>query len=60
MQIPTGCLLLQAGKQLEWLTAGCVKAGMHEVRSRLIQTMDHMYEFAAHQYWSHAPANFGF
>ena len=29
--IPQGCLLLQAGKQLEWLTAGHVRAGMHEV-----------------------------
>lgn len=26
-----GCLLLQAGKQLEWLTGGHVQAGMHEV-----------------------------
>lgn len=26
------CWLLQAGKQLEWLTGGRVKAGMHEVR----------------------------
>lgn len=25
-------LVLQAGKQLEWLTGGRVKAGMHEVR----------------------------
>ena len=32
VQIPAGCLFLQAGKQLEWLTGGCVKAGMHEVR----------------------------
>ena len=29
--IPRGCLLVQAGKQLEWLTAGHVRAGMHEV-----------------------------
>jgi len=29
--IPDGCLLLQAGKQLEWLTGGAVEAGMHEV-----------------------------
>ena len=34
VQIPAGCLFLQAGKQLEWLTGGCVKAGMHEVRSK--------------------------
>lgn len=26
------CWLLQAGKQLEWLTGGRVKAGMHEVQ----------------------------
>jgi isopenicillin N synthase-like dioxygenase len=31
VRIPTGCLLLQAGKQLEWLTGGHVQAGMHEV-----------------------------
>ena len=30
--IPPGCLLIQAGKQLEWLTAGRVRAGMHEAR----------------------------
>lgn len=29
--VPPGCLLCQAGKQLEWLTGGHVKAGMHEV-----------------------------
>lgn len=34
--IPPGCLLCQAGKQLEWLTGGRVKAGMHEVRAALI------------------------
>eukprot|EP00775_Hariotina_reticulata_P010695 gene10695-10852_t len=28
--IPPGCLLCQAGKQLEWLTGGHVRAGMHE------------------------------
>lgn len=26
-----GCLLLQAGKQLAWLTGGDIKEGMHEV-----------------------------
>ncbi|DBB09053.1 TPA: hypothetical protein ACH3X3_007676 [Trebouxia sp. C0006] len=31
VKIPAGCLFIQAGKQLEWLTAGFVKAGMHEV-----------------------------
>jgi hypothetical protein len=31
VRIPEGCLLLQAGMQLEWLTGGHVKAGMHEV-----------------------------
>jgi hypothetical protein len=29
--IPPGCLLVQAGKQMEWLTGGAVAAGMHEV-----------------------------
>lgn len=33
VQIPAGCLFIQAGKQLEWLTGGYVKAGMHEVSS---------------------------
>ncbi len=31
VKIPTGCLLVQAGQQLEYLTAGHVLAGMHEV-----------------------------
>lgn len=31
VRIPDGCLLIQAGKQLEWLTGGAVQAGMHEV-----------------------------
>lgn len=31
VKVPAGCLLLQAGKQLEWLTGGECAAGMHEV-----------------------------
>jgi len=31
VQVPQGCLLVQAGQQLEALTGGYVKAGMHEV-----------------------------
>lgn len=31
VRVPPGCLLLQAGRQLEWLTSGHVKAGWHEV-----------------------------
>ncbi|CAI5953144.1 unnamed protein product [Closterium sp. NIES-65] len=31
VSVPDGCLLLQAGKQMEWLTGGEVAAGMHEV-----------------------------
>lgn len=31
VRVPDGCLLLQAGKQLEWLTGGAVRAGLHEV-----------------------------
>eukprot|EP00887_Chlorella_sp_A99_P005625 scaffold1.g5625.t1 len=31
VRIPPGCLLLQAGKQMEWLTGGHVRAGFHEV-----------------------------
>ncbi len=29
--MPDGCLLIQAGKQLEYLTGGHVQAGFHEV-----------------------------
>lgn len=31
VRAPVGYLLLQAGKQLEWLTGGDCRAGMHEV-----------------------------
>jgi len=31
VKVPDGCLLLQAGKQFEWLTGGKVLAGFHEV-----------------------------
>jgi len=31
VRVPDGCLLLQAGKQFEWLTGGYVLAGFHEV-----------------------------
>lgn len=31
VKIPEGCLLVQAGKQLEWLTGGVIMAGFHEV-----------------------------
>ncbi|KAI8905922.1 hypothetical protein EDD86DRAFT_193620 [Gorgonomyces haynaldii] len=31
VKIPDGCLLVQAGKQLEYFTGGAVKAGFHEV-----------------------------
>ena len=31
VRVPDGCLLLQAGMQLEYLTAGTIVAGMHEV-----------------------------
>ncbi|KAG6480592.1 hypothetical protein ZIOFF_057176 [Zingiber officinale] len=31
VKVPFGCLLIQNGKQLEWLTAGECLAGMHEV-----------------------------
>lgn len=35
VRIPAGCLFIQAGKQLEWLTGGYVKAGMHEVSCKI-------------------------
>ncbi|KAM7476698.1 hypothetical protein LguiB_023941 [Lonicera macranthoides] len=31
VKVPIGCLLVQTGKQMEWLTAGDCMAGMHEV-----------------------------
>jgi len=31
VKVPDNCLLLQAGKQLEWLTGGAITAGFHEV-----------------------------
>lgn len=31
VRVPDGCLLLQAGKQLEWVTGGEILAGFHEV-----------------------------
>ncbi|WCJ18973.1 2-oxoglutarate (2OG) and Fe(II)-dependent oxygenase superfamily protein [Euphorbia peplus] len=31
VKVPPGCLFIQAGKQIEWLTAGECMAGMHEV-----------------------------
>jgi len=31
VKVPDGCLLLQAGKQLEWVTGGTITAGFHEV-----------------------------
>lgn len=31
VRVPTGKLLVQGGKQLEWITGGYIKAGFHEV-----------------------------
>lgn len=31
VRLPAGCILIQAGRQLEWLTGGLIRAGMHEV-----------------------------
>ena len=31
VKVPDGCLLVQAGQQMEYLTGGAVSAGMHEV-----------------------------
>jgi isopenicillin N synthase-like dioxygenase len=31
VRVPDGCLLVQAGRQMEWLTGGAVLAGFHEV-----------------------------
>ncbi len=39
VRVPDGCLFLQAGRQLEWLTGGAVVAGMHEVHLLLFEPM---------------------
>lgn len=31
VRIPKGCFLIQAAKQLEWLTGGYIEAGFHEI-----------------------------
>jgi hypothetical protein len=31
VRVPDGCLLLQAGRQLAWLTGGDIREGFHEV-----------------------------
>lgn len=31
VKVPDGCLLLQSGIQIEWMTGGYIKAGFHEV-----------------------------
>lgn len=35
VKIPPGCLLVQAGKQLEWMTGGLIKGQLSEVRVEL-------------------------
>ncbi|XP_042030281.1 uncharacterized protein LOC121777179 isoform X2 [Salvia splendens] len=41
VKVPVGCLLIQTGKQIEWLTGGECIAGMHEVvvTDRTIEAM---------------------
>jgi len=31
VKVPDGCLLIQAGKQIEYMTGGAIEAGFHEV-----------------------------
>lgn len=31
VRVPDGCLLVQAGREMEWLTGGTIQAGYHEV-----------------------------
>ena len=31
VKVPDGCLLIQSGIQIEWMTGGFIKAGFHEV-----------------------------
>uniref|UniRef100_A0A6V7QR67 Non-haem dioxygenase N-terminal domain-containing protein n=1 Tax=Ananas comosus var. bracteatus TaxID=296719 RepID=A0A6V7QR67_ANACO len=42
VKVPVGCLLIQTGKQLEWLTGGECLAGMHEVvvTKRTLEAID--------------------
>jgi hypothetical protein len=51
VSIPPGCLLCQAGKQLEWLTGGHVKAGMHEVGLVLLRCCTMVLGFGADACW---------
>lgn len=44
VRIPAGCLFIQAGKQMEWLTGGYVKAGMHEVKLLSTVTSVHLHQ----------------
>ena len=40
--VPDGCLLVQAGKQIEHLTGGHVMAGFHEVQRAGCQNISHL------------------
>ncbi len=54
--VPEGCLLLQAGKQFEWLTGGAVTAGFHEV----VVTEDTLKVLEKVRFVSFLVVNFGF
>lgn len=64
VRIPPGCILIQAGKQMEWLTGGYVQAGMHEVRlfamlvnctlclhTKCVLTRDTAYKLSSYASW---------
>lgn len=52
VKVPHGCLLLQAGKQFEWLTGGQVLAGYHEVvvTEKTVEAIDKAFQ-SGHSLW---------
>lgn len=66
VSVPDGCLLIQAGQQLEYVTGGHVKAGMHEVivtekTLKVLETRlnDHGGDLPAKDYWRVSTTMFG-
>lgn len=67
--VPDGCLLLQAGQQMEYVTGGYVKAGMHEVvvspktvavlEARQKAAAEEGREMAPHEFWRISTTMFG-
>ncbi|XP_042375048.1 uncharacterized protein LOC121969166 isoform X1 [Zingiber officinale] len=60
VKVPFGCLLIQTGKQLEWLTAGECLAGMHEVlvTNRTLEAIESARQ-QSHSLWRVSSTLFG-